>query len=191
MSFLKGYILYRVLKEAEKVCKDFKGRILDLGCGKGELLKSLKLYSNLKPIGLDISEKQLFWARGLGLPLIRGDFFLLPFKDSVVEAVTCLNTIYNFETLETFRPGFIEMERVTVPGGRIVIDIRNRKNPFLELKYWWHMKKGGFPTISYSPDEIVKVFEGLGCDLERIESVGLKIPFLSLGYIMVFRKGSS
>ena len=93
--------------------------------------------------------------------------------------------------MEEFKEGFIEMIRVTEPGGRIVIDIRNRRNPFIRFKYWLYMKRGGIPTISYSPDEIVKTFEGLSCNLERIEPVGLKILFLSLGYIMVFRKSIS
>ena len=39
--------------------------------------------------------------------------------------------------------------------------------------------------------EIPKVLEGFGCHLERIEPVGLRILFLSLGYIMVFRKEGS
>ena len=39
--------------------------------------------------------------------------------------------------------------------------------------------------------EIAKVLEGLGCHLEKIEPVGLRYSFLSLGYIMVFRKEGS
>jgi hypothetical protein len=73
--------------------------------------------------------------------------------------------------------------------GRIVIDIRNKRNPILRIKYWWHMKRGRFPTISYTPEEVISFFEGLRCYPERIEAIGIDIPFLSLGYIMVFRKG--
>jgi hypothetical protein len=80
------------------------------------------------------------------------------------------------------------MMRVTESGGRILIDIRNKRNPLLKFKYWWHMKKGGFPTISYIPDDIIKILEKLDCYLEKIEPVGLKFRFLSFGYIMIFRK---
>lgn len=190
MNIFRGYILEKVLKEAEKVCKDFSGRILDMGCGRGEFLKSLTYYPDLKVFGLDITERQLFWAKGSGVPLIRGDIFFLPIKDSAIDVVTCLNTIFNFDSLDTLRPGFIEMLRILKPHGSIVIDIRNKRNPVLKIKYWWHMRRGHFPTISYVPDEIQKEFEGLGCSVERIEPVGSKIPFFTMGYIMAFRKGS-
>ena len=97
MSFFRGYILSLVLNEAEKICKDFTGKILDLGCGKGEFLKSLTQYPNIKPFGLDITEGQLFWAKNSGVPLIRGNIFFLPVKDSMLELITCLNTIFNFD----------------------------------------------------------------------------------------------
>jgi ubiquinone/menaquinone biosynthesis C-methylase UbiE len=187
----KGYILSRVLKKAEMVCRDFNGRILDLGCGKGEFLKSLASYPDLRVFGLDIREGQLFYAKDSGVPLVQGDLFFLPFKDSAIDTVTCLNTIFNFYSLQTLRPGFREILRVMKKDGRIVIDIRNKRNPILRIKYWWHMSRGHFPTISYIPIEIKKEFEGLGCVLERVEPVGIKIPFLTLGYIMVFRKGNS
>jgi len=191
MNPLRGYILSLVLKKAEKVCKNFSGRVLDLGCGKGGLLKNLSSNPGLKVFGLDISEGQLFYAKDSGVPLVQGNIFFLPFKDSSIENVLCFNTIYNFNSLDEFRQGFIEMARVIVSGGRIVIDIRNRRNPFIRFKYWLYMKRGGIPTISYSPDEMVKVFKGLGCNLQRIEYVGVKIPFLALGYIMVFIKGET
>lgn len=191
MNPFRGYILGKVLKEAEKVCRDFNGRILDLGCGRGEFLKSLTSYPDLRVFGLDIRERQLFYAKGSGVPLVRGNMFFLPFKDSAIDTVTCLNTIFNFDSLQTLKPGFREILRVMKNRGRIVIDIRNRKNPVLRIKYWWHMSRGHFPTMSYIPQEVRKEFEGLGCDLERIEPVGMKVPFLTLGYIMVFRKGKA
>lgn len=189
MSFFRGYILSRVLSKAEMVCRDFTGRILDLGCGKGEFLKALTSYPDLRIFGLDIREGQLSHAKGSGVPLVQGDLFFLPFKNSSVDTVTCLNTIFNFDSLQTLRPGFMEILRVMKKDGRIVIDIRNRRNPVLRIKYWWHMKKGHFPTMSYIPEEVRREFEGLGCDLERVEPVGMKFPLLTLGYIMVFRKG--
>ena len=191
MSPFRGYIVRKVLKEAEKVCRNFSGRLLDLGCGNGEFLKYLNFYPNLTAIGLDISEAQLGFAKALTLPVVRGDFFFLPFKEGSLSTITCFNTLYNFASLTELIPVFREMVRIVPPGGRIVLDLRNRKNPILAIKYWWHMRGGRFPTISHRVDETVQVFKGLGCDLEKMKPVGLNISFLSLGYIMVFRKDGS
>jgi ubiquinone/menaquinone biosynthesis C-methylase UbiE len=191
MTLFRDYIVRKVLREAEKVCRDFCGRLLDLGCGKGEFLKYLKFYPNLTAIGLDLSEEQLNLAKPLTLPAVRGDFFFLPFKDTSFSTITCFNTLINFSSLTELIPVFREMVRIVPSGGRIVLDLRNRKNPILTIKYWWHMRRGGFPTICHSPDEIVEVFKGFGCHLEGIKPVGLNISFLSLGYIMVFRKDGS
>jgi ubiquinone/menaquinone biosynthesis C-methylase UbiE len=191
MSLFKGYIVRKVLKEAENVCRHFSGRLLDLGCGKGEFLKYLNFYPNLAAIGLDISEEQLDLAKTLTLPFVRGDFFFLPFKNNSFSTITCFNTLYNFASLTELVPFFREMVRIAPSGGRIVLDLRNRKNPILAIKYWWHMRRGRFPTISHRVDETARVFKGLGCHLEKIEPVGSNISFLSLGYIMVFRKDGS
>ena len=191
MNPFRGCLMRQVLKEAEKVCRDFSGRLLDLGCGKGEFLKYLNSYPNLTTIGLDISEKKLDLTKTLTFFVVRGDFFLLPFKDSSFSTVTCINTLYNFASLNELLPVFREMVRIIPSGGRIVLDLRNRMNPILTIKYWWHMRRGEFPTISHSVDEIVDVFKGLGCQLERMEPVGLNISFLALGYIMILKKGDS
>jgi ubiquinone/menaquinone biosynthesis C-methylase UbiE len=191
MSPFRGCLVRKVLKEAEKICKDFDGRLLDLGCGNGEFLKYLNSYPNLAAIGLDISEKQLNLAKTITLPIVRGDFFSLPFKDNSFSTITCFNTLYNFGSLTELVPVFCEMVRMIPSGGRIVLDLRNRRNPILAIKYWWHMRRGEFPTICHSPEETLQIFKGLGCHSERMEPVGLNISFLSLGYIIVLRKDGS
>ena len=184
----RGYIPRLVIDTAYKIISQLSGPILDVGCGNGELLYRLKNNFEIKGIGLDISEAELSLARKKSIPVVRGDAFYLPFKDASFNVVLCFNTLYNFPDLTVLLPIFYEMVRVTAPGGRIILDLRNRKNPVITIKYWWHMRKKEFPTIAHNPSELQNILNKLGCILENKVDVGSKIPIFTWGYIFIFKK---
>ena len=51
-------------------------RMLDIGCGSSVIIQSLN-----NAIGMDVSMGKLRFLRRLGIPLLRGSAFALPFKD--------------------------------------------------------------------------------------------------------------
>ena len=50
-----------------------KSRVLDLGCGKGNLLEFLKLNKLVKGYGIEIDEDKVIAGIERGLPILRGD----------------------------------------------------------------------------------------------------------------------
>lgn len=123
-----GYGGYRYdgrwLPVAEDIIRHFGlkpgDRVLDVGCGKGFLVKDLmKVYPGLEAFGLDISEYALMHCE----PEVVGRLHLgsadrLPFPDGSFSAVISINTIHNLR-----RPGVVralrEIERLS-PGRSFV-----------------------------------------------------------------------
>jgi SAM-dependent methyltransferase len=101
--------------------------ILDLGCGYGRLLLSLKRlgYRNLR--GVDISEEQVLRARELGLPTVtQAD--ALSFLRGVPEGE--VDVIYALDVLEHIAKDSLvelvsEVRRALKPGGRFLIHVPN------------------------------------------------------------------
>ena len=85
--------------------------------------------------GIDISEPTVRQARAAfdgqpGLPLqgVVGDVRDIPFKDDSFDAVYSMGTIEHFDATER---AVAEMVRVLKPGGRAIIGVPNRHDPFL------------------------------------------------------------
>lgn len=64
------------------------GRVLDVGCGTGLVLKKLEAW---RPVGLDFSQLALEFCRGRGSDrLVRGDVVHLPFDDNAFDLILAL-----------------------------------------------------------------------------------------------------
>jgi len=50
-----------------------KSRVLDLGCGKGDLLEFLKMNKQVEGSGIEIDEKKVISGIERGLPILKGD----------------------------------------------------------------------------------------------------------------------
>lgn len=94
------------------------GRVLDLGCGTGELMGRLP---DSDCLGIDLSLDML--RRGRNKPalagrLLRADGHRLPLADDSVDAVTCLVSFqYYLRPLQALG----EIRRVLRPEGRVVL----------------------------------------------------------------------
>ena len=84
--------------------------------------------------GIDISEPTLFQARAAFEPTrddLRGavaDVRELPFRDESFDAIYSMGTIEHFDETEH---AVEEMARVRKPGGRAIVGVPNRYDPFL------------------------------------------------------------
>ena len=96
-------------------------RILDCGCGTGNNLRLLRRYG--RAFGIDLTLSGLAYARAHGERfLARASALTLPFSDESFDLVTSFDVIYAFND-ELARAALLEMHRVLVPGGHLVLNV--------------------------------------------------------------------
>ena len=84
--------------------------VLDVGCGNGEFTRVLVEESDADVVGFDADRSHLRDVREvLGVPVVAGDAYSLPFADSSFEAVACQALLVN---LREPRRAVDEMARV-------------------------------------------------------------------------------
>jgi len=127
----QGYGGYRYdgrwLPIAEDIVRHFNlrpgDRVLDVGCGKGFLVKDLmKICPGLDAFGLDISEYAVMNCEPEIIGRVHvGNATRLPFPDNSFQAVISINTIHNLD-----RAGCVqalqEMERIAPGRGYVQVD---------------------------------------------------------------------
>jgi ubiquinone/menaquinone biosynthesis C-methylase UbiE len=98
-------------------------RVLDVGCGKGFLIKDLMLEcAGLEAFGLDVSLYALMHAPDEVIGRIHlGTAEKLPFPDKSFDCVLSLNTIHNFARPRAIK-AMAEIERVSRGHAFVVVD---------------------------------------------------------------------
>lgn len=107
---------------------DASTRLLDLGCGRGTVLRNLddQLQCERPPVGLDVSREMLRIAqrdegnprRGAGL--VQGAATTLPFRDGSFNLVLCGHLVKHLDDVDVLGL-FTEIRRVLEPGGLALI----------------------------------------------------------------------
>lgn len=173
-SYSSGYLQEKVRDEALAMCGKLAGRLLDVGCGEGLLIAPLASKDPYISIwGVDNNEKRLKEAekkvRDMRLTNVEmrfADATELPFSDGYFDMVTCVNTIFNMDSIETVKKVFGEMTRVLKAGGKLVFDFRNSANLVLVLKYkfapFYDDTVKTLPLRTFSRKEINGILKGLG-----------------------------
>jgi dolichol-phosphate mannosyltransferase len=88
-------------------------RVLDIGCGSSIDTQSLNY-----AIGMDLSFEKMRYMRRYAIPVLQASAFALPFRDQSFDCVVCSEVIEHV----VFNDGlFEEINRVLMPGGRLVI----------------------------------------------------------------------
>jgi len=88
---------------ALRAIKTYRGSLLDVGCGAGDLLEAFSFYrQDLNLTGIDLSHKSIALAkkRSLKARFLVGDAQALPFKDDSFDIVTCFDVIEHVERPE-------------------------------------------------------------------------------------------
>lgn len=112
---------------AEGIVRHFKlkagHRVLDVGCGKGFLVKDLmKVCPGIEAFGLDISEYALMHCEPEVVGRLHvGNAVKLPFPDESFSAVISINTIHNLRRPDVIR-ALREVERLSPGRGFIQVD---------------------------------------------------------------------
>jgi SAM-dependent methyltransferase len=157
-------ILPMVLREVEGAT-----RVLDLGCGEGQISRGLVAAGVPTVIGIDPTFNQIEVARQRGGVFARAGSVSLPFRDSSFDTVVaCLV----FEHVRNLDSSLSEIARVLEPGGRFCFFLNH---PLLQT-----------PDSGWIDDQFVdppEQYWRIGAYLreeERLEDVekGVFIPFI-------------
>ncbi|MBU4445457.1 class I SAM-dependent methyltransferase, partial [bacterium] len=102
--------------------------------------------------------------------------------------IFCLNTFLNIKTFDEVKAILKELVRITIPGGKIVFDIRNRSNILIYMKYFLHSFQNTFTTSSYYVAQFNCIMEEVGTELINVDAVGLKIKLCAWDFIITLQK---
>jgi SAM-dependent methyltransferase len=162
-----------------------KGLILDAGCGAGEFLVSLQLRS-IHAIGLDRDIHQLEMLNGemrrMGerCQLVAADLSNLPFRDSLFQAIYCMEVI---NMLEKDENALMEFARVLDHDGTCTLSVPYESYPaiydplnrFLEKRGLGHRQIGIWsPGVKrlYRPSELLPKLRRLGLNPVGLTFIG-------------------
>jgi len=103
---------------ADALASRVEGRVLDIGCGTGTLLKWMKERQQVEAFGLDLAQQSLLLGKRDGLTKgLCGCAEALPVKDSSFSCIVCKGSVHHFtDAVQALE----EMYRVLMPGGKVV-----------------------------------------------------------------------
>lgn len=149
-----------------------KGRILDVGCGRGDFLLLMK-ERGWEPTGLELDERIESHGKKIGVDLRAGSLETVRFPDSYFEAVTFWHV---FEHLRDPEWALGECRRILKPGGLLVVSVPNIGSFQARLsgRHWFHLDPP-FHLYHYSLANLKKL-------LEKASFKTLKVKHFSLEY---------
>jgi ubiquinone/menaquinone biosynthesis C-methylase UbiE len=118
-------------------------RILEVGCGWGELATRLARDTGADVSAVDLSPRMVELARAAGVQAEEGDVQGLPFADGQFDVVVAAWMLYHVPNLEL---ALSELRRVLRPGGRLVA----ATNSVLHLHELRELVGSGPSTIRFS-----------------------------------------
>ncbi|MGE5280063.1 MAG: class I SAM-dependent methyltransferase [Deltaproteobacteria bacterium] len=178
-EFSAGYWQAKVRRLADGIAAAYRGRVLEVACGEGLFLAQLlRRNKEIEAWGVDswpdILERCRRRLHEEGLPeahLIEADARRLPCEDIFFDAVVCINCFMCLPGFTAARAVIGEMVRVCKPGGRLIIEFRNRANALLRLKYvlakYYDASTKNHPLSTYYEKDIVAVLRQHGCVVRR------------------------
>jgi SAM-dependent methyltransferase len=118
-------------------------RVLEVGCGWGELAEWIARDTGAEVVAIDLSERMVQLARERGIDARVADVQELPFADGAFDVVVAAWMLYHVPDLER---GIDELARVLRPGGQLVA-VTNSVTHLIELR---ELVGSGPSTISFS-----------------------------------------
>jgi ubiquinone/menaquinone biosynthesis C-methylase UbiE len=153
-------------------------KLLDVGCGTGNLLSLVSSKYNTEIAGVDLSQKMLEIAHnklGDNADLREGDSENLPFDDEIFNMIICTDSFHHYPHPETV---LTEIRRVLKPNGNILIaDPWAATLVRLYLNISMRFNREGDVKI-YSESEICKLLDNTGFKAIKWEQIIVKNAFI-------------
>jgi heptosyltransferase-2 len=195
-----GFMTRRARDLSARLLEGMEGPVLDVACGKGFLLDDLggRTQAGERLWGVDISlaqlrkAKSLFLARSPGhagrMRLVCGDMVSLPFRSGFFSACLCVNTLQNLEANGRLRASLGELSRITAPGGTVLLEVRNSRNPLVILRFLFGRFFRKIPLRVHRLGKVLDAARQSGLALRARESVGPGRGPLAYSFILILSK---
>ncbi len=108
------------------------GRVLEAGCGRGELAERIQRELGAEVIAVDQSERMVELTLARGVQALVGDVQELPLADGSFDCAVAAWMLYHVPGLDR---GLGELARVLHPGGRLVAVTNSNEN----LRELWRL----------------------------------------------------
>ncbi|MFN8456088.1 MAG: class I SAM-dependent methyltransferase [Anaerolineae bacterium] len=156
-------------------------RLLDVGCGAGNMIHHLSRYGQVK--GLEIDPRPVNMARQRGYDVNQFDATQpLPFSDNTFDVVTALDVIeHNQDDLAILADSF----RVLKPGGHMVITV-----PAL-MWLWSHNDDINAHVRRYTAAELQQKLAQTGFTVRRVTYNNFFVFPLAAGLILLRRRAKA
>jgi SAM-dependent methyltransferase len=121
-------------------------RVLEVGCGWGELAEWIARETGAEVVAIDLSPRMVELARERGLDASVADVQALPFGDGTFDVVVAAWMLYHVPDLDR---GLAEVARVLRPGGSLVAATNSR----LHLHKLRELVGSGPSTLKFSRED--------------------------------------
>lgn len=157
-------------------------KVLDVGCGTGELCYVLKsIYPNAEYRGIDISEVMIAKSkkRVKDIKFDVGNVQALPYEDNSFDII--VNTL-SFHHYEDPQGALNEMKRVLKPGGKIYIldSIKNLRLISIMPWYWDIVDSKECYSKHLFKEEFQKIFKNSGFKNTKFKTYYKVLPVVHL-----------
>lgn len=153
-------LLYRTRYLYPRLCRDLHGRVLDIGCGIGDMLRYRP-----NTIGVDVNAAAVAWCREHGLPAIAMEPDRLPFDAGAFDGAILDNVL---EHLRSPLPLLAEVRRVVRQGGNIVAGVPGRRGYASDPDH----------KVFYDQRALIALMTDAGFRVQRIRALPFKSAIL-------------
>jgi len=153
-------------------------RVLEVGCGWGELAERLAGETSAKVVAVDLSSRMVDLARERGIDARLGDVQDLQFDDGEFDVAVAAWMLYHVPDLPR---GIAELARVLRPGGRLVA-VTNSAHHLKELR---ELVGSGPSPASFTRETGEELLRASFATVERIDVDGW-IEFADRGEVEAY-----
>ena len=185
-EMISDHIFKNFLKSSNSEIK-----ILEIGCGEGDLMQYLKNKFNCKILGIDISKRQVALAREKSLNVINYDIFeyLESFEDQKIYDLIILVDVIEHLPKRRIEDLFIRLSKTLKKNGSVIFKFPNGYSPLSKIYFAADFTHVWLPT-STSLEQILSA-SGLKLYLTKplyikVKSITSIIRFIILIFLDYF-----
>lgn len=148
-------LLYRRFWLYPRLCRHLHGRVLDIGCGIGDMLQYRP-----QTIGVDVNTHTVAWCQSQGLNALAMAPDVLPFTNSAFDGALLDNVL---EHLAVPQPLLMEIRRVLKPGGIVIAGVPGTRGYASDPDH----------QTFYDAKALISLLQSVGFRAERV----MRMPF--------------